>query len=567
MRNVKAVSTLIMVILMLVSAFIGGILSYMFTIPQFIAMPTTTNVAVTGIFFDKDDAHSFKVSILNPSYSPTNVTINRIAVSISGADQLYDIVETTPPLQAGIEIQVGETINVTCTKVFKDGFSIGWGDFVPQFPGQTIIVHVFASGYPAANAQSVLPFVRLNMTDIAFDPDTSFGKFTMTVSNAPLSATDLTIFEILVPSLQITEISPALPLTVPHGQSVFFTCVGNWSDLAKSKTIVTISAFTEQGYSFSATATLPIVNVAIQNATFNENDTDHFNVTVSNTAMQSSYVNVTKISATLDNGTAIDFPFPSLGVETNATRLFTVDWSWKYYRGRSVGLTAFLLQEAQTDMFNVMTPQPIILESLNQDEAFNLQDRTHFSITLQSHLSNVDSVNVTRMKVVETGETIDGPAANPQLPYGPMSPGQSQAFYCSMTDWTNLAGGNLTITVYVVTNQTSQQFTFNFTFTLPKAVLNITTINVMIGGKNLNVTVQNLGYSVWNLTVSEVIIQLGTPTETFTQTFPANQILLHPGETISLICTFNWINYLETTITVTVGTQEGVQATQTFQIP
>jgi len=567
MSNVKAVSTLMIVLLMMISAIIGGIVSYMFTIPNFIATPPTTTVTITGIFFEKDDAHQFTVTVLNPSYSPTNATIDRIAVSIKGADQLYDITQTTPLLQAGIELQPGESMNITCSKVFKDNFDIAWGSFVSQFPGQTVIVHVFASGYPAANAEADLPYVSLVLTNIIFDPAVSFGTFTMTAANDQRSETDLTINEILVPSVDLTETSPALPLTAPHGESVTFTCVGNWSDLAKSRTVLTISAFTDQGYQFSATAILPIVKIAMQNATFDENYTDRFNVTISNFAMQFTYVNVTSISVALDNGTTLDFPFPSLGLETNVTKVFTIDWSWREYRARTVGLTASLLQDAQTDTINATTPPPIILNALNQNETFNLQDRTHFNITLQNHPSSTDSINITRIVVKETGETINGTTANPQLPYGPVSPGQSQAFYCSITDWATYAGGNLTFTVYVVTNKTSQQFTFDFAFTLPKAELNITAINVMIGGKNLNVTVQNLSYSVWNLTVSEVIIQLGTPTETFTQTFPPNQIFLQPGDTASVICTFDWIDYLYEKLTITVVTQEGVQDTQTFQFP
>ena len=61
--NLKAVSTLAIIFLMIISAIIGGLLSYMFTIVLFSSIPEKTTVTITDVYFDKENARSFKISL------------------------------------------------------------------------------------------------------------------------------------------------------------------------------------------------------------------------------------------------------------------------------------------------------------------------------------------------------------------------------------------------------------------------------------------------------------------------------------------------------------------------
>ncbi|MDI6847712.1 MAG: hypothetical protein QMD23_06240 [Candidatus Bathyarchaeia archaeon] len=564
--NIKAASTPTIVLLMIISLIAGGVISYMFTIPLYTEIPEGTTLTITGVYFDKGKAATFKVGVLNPSYSPSDATITRIAVSLKGERQLYDIIETEPSME--IVIPKGKHLNITCSKARKDDFNVTWGRLAGEFAGKTIIVHVFSSDSPAANMEATVPFVKLHITDTDFDPKVSFKMFNVTIMNDADSVINLTINKIMVPGVELKGISPELPQAIVNGTSINFTFNGSWHGLIK--TAITIS--TEEGYIFSKEFELQKVHTIIQNVLFNEDYTDHFNVTVFNFAESANHVNVTKIMCALENGTTIERNYPLEGIAPNSTWTCKFDWNWREYRGKEISVTAYLLQDFETDPFTGTTPSPIVVKILNEKEVFDLKDRVHFNVTLQNHQSSLDAVNVTKIVVKETGEVINGTKANPPLPSDPIEPSQAIPFYCNITDWTDRAGKNLTLTVHTVANETSEEHIFDFVFTLPAAELNITsdntTICTVIGEtRYLNITVQNLGHSIWNLTISKVRIELQNQTEQLEQTFPENQIIVKPGDTAVLLCLFDWEKHQGESIIITVITSEGVEASQTFQIP
>jgi hypothetical protein len=559
-NNIKAVSTLAIILLMIISAIIGGLLSYMFTIPSFTRIPEETTVTITGVYFDRENARSFKISVLNPSYSPTSATVARIALSLKGGSQLYDIVETEPSIENGILIPKGETLNITCLKAQKDSANVPWGRLAGEFAGENITVHVFSPDSPAANIEAYVPFVKLHVTDMDFDSKVSFNRFNITIMNDVNSEINLTINEIMVGGVDLDGMSPGLPRVIAGGESVHFNCNGSWNNLIET----TLSVSTEEGYVFSQELELPRVTTAIQNVIFNENYTDYFNVTVFNSAGSANYVNVTKITCTLENGATIPQNYPSVGITPNSTRTFTFNWIWKEYRGKEINVAACLLQDFKTDTFTMTTPPPVIFNVLNEKEVFDLQDKTHFNITLKNHQSSIEAVNIT--KIVVKGEVINGTKANPNLPYGPIEHNQTKTFYCNV-NWTEYAGENLTLTIHTI-NQTLKEYTFNFTFTLPITELNITSVSHTVTGetKYLNITIENLDYSVSNLTISKVIITLPDQTEPLEQLFPKNQIIVKPGEKVALLFAFDCGKHLNEIITVTVISEEGVEASTSWQV-
>jgi len=562
--NLKAVSTLAIILLMIISAIVGGLLSYMFTIALFTQIPEKTTVAITDVYFDKENARSFKISVLNPSYSPTNATITRIAVSLKGEPQLYDIVTTEPPIENGVVVQKGETLNITCLKAQRDSANVSWGKLAGEFAGENITVNVFSPSSPAANIESSLPFVKLHITDTDFDSKVSFDKFNITTRNDVDSEINLTINAIEVGGVDLTEndILPQLPLTIARGETVRFACNGSWFDVVKP----TITVFTDEGYIFSQELELPRVTAEIQSVIFDEDHTDHFNVTVFNFAESANYVNVTRIVCTLENGTTVEWDYPSVGVARNSTGTFTFDWVWEGYRGKEINATVYFLQDFKTPTFTVTTPPPpplITLTVLNAEEVFDLKDKDHFSVTLQNDLSSIAAINITEIVVKETGEVINGTKANPKLPSDRIEPSQATTFYCNVTDWTEYAGKNLTLIVHAVNvNESLAKYTFEFTFTLPMAELNVTSVvhTAISQTKYLNITIRSFDYSVWNLTISKVIIMLPNQTEPLEQQYPENQIIVKPGDVVVLLCVFDWTDQLNDNITVTVITKEGIEA-------
>ncbi len=565
MLDKKAVSTLVLILLIVISAIIGGLISYMFTIAAFIEVPKGTALTIAGVYLDRENASSFKISVLNPSYSDTNATITRIAISVEARSQLYDISETDPTIENGISIPRGTLLNITCLKVQKDEINVPWGQIAGEFAGQTITIHVFSSDATAANMEATLPFVKLYVTETDFDSTFSFRTFNITIMNNVDSEINLTINGMVIYSNTLTEneTSPTLPQPIAISESIQFTCNADW------RGNTTFKIYTEEGYVFSKDLQLPDVLTAIQNVTFNEDYTDYFNVTVSNYEESANYVNVTKIAGTLENETTIEEDYPSVGMVPNSTETFTFNWTWKEYREKTISLTVYFLQDFETNPFTATTPSSIIVKVLNEKEVFSLKDRTQFNITLQNHPSSLEAINITEIVVKETGEVINGTKADPQLPHGPIAINQLVPFNCSISDWTEDAGENLTLIVHVIANQTLGNYTFEFVFNLVPAELNITDVTcIELGGtKYLDITLENMNYSLWNLTISKVKITLQNQSILSEQTFFKDQIIINANSTAVLLYAYDWITYPPNNIIITVITVEGVEASWQGTVP
>ncbi|MGQ9551136.1 MAG: hypothetical protein ACUVUE_01790 [Candidatus Bathycorpusculaceae bacterium] len=562
MPNKKGASILVFIILLVISAVIAGLITYMFTIAPFIQVPEGAAISITDVYIDRENASSFVIGVLNPSYSPASATITRIAISLKGGSQLYDITQTEPEIGNGIVLSRDMALNITCFAVKRDGKSVKWGEVAGEFAGETITVHVFSPDALAANIERTLPNIKLDLSKADFDPEASFKTFNITVKN-PNSDINLTISEISVPGIDLTEndIAPKLPKTVATNETVHFACNGNWYELENA----TVMVSTKEGYIFSKNFTLKKAYAKIQNVIFDEDDTDHFNVKVSNLAESANYVNVTRISATIENGTIIQRDYSAIGIMPNATSTFKFNWPWREYREKNITVTVHLLQDFETENYTAKTPPPIIIKVLNPNEAFNLKDQEHFNITLQNHPASIEAVNITQIIAKTIGgvmEVINATEAEPRLPYGPVEPGQIVSLYCRINKWTAKAGRNMTLTVYVISTEEMEEYSSDFVFLLPTAEIDITNVThtTVNDTKYLNIAVENSEYSIWNMAISKVIIIFENQYEPLEYTFPKNQLVIKPDSEVFLLCAFDWEARVGERITVTVSTSEGVEA-------
>lgn len=306
--NSRAISTLAVILLIIFAAIVGGIISYAFTISAYVKLPEKTTLVITGFYIDKEDVNSFKISVLNPSYSPTDATIYEIALSLKGETELYYAANTDPPIEYGIVVPVGESINITCSHLRKGGFSILLGEFIGEFAGKTVIVHVFSSDSTASNMEAALPNVKLNIT-ADFNPQISFKNFNITLTNDASSEIDLTIESIAVSNVVVEGSTPdikAQPITVPRNSSLHISFNGSWYGLNKT----TITVFTKQGYIFRKEVELQRVHVEIQNVT----------------------------------------------IAPNSKETITLNWNWDGYSGMKVAVVAYFLENFETEPFNATIP-------------------------------------------------------------------------------------------------------------------------------------------------------------------------------------------------------------------
>lgn len=569
--DVKAVSNLLIIILMITSAIVGGIFSYAFTIAYYTRKPDGTTLVITDVYIDKEDVAQFTIRVLNPSYSPTNATISGIAISLEGETLLYEVVETKPSLEDGITVPIGELKNITCIRIRKDNATFRLGELIGShgWAGKNMIVHVFSPDSVAANTKVTAPYVGLDIVG-KFNSKFSFRKFNITLANSPQSEVDVTISDIIIGGVDAQADRTIKGTALPKGgEPVCFMFDGNWHGVVKASIIV----HTKQGYVFRREVALKNVYATIQEVSFNIEQRDHFNVTVLNFAESAHYANLTLIKCRLDNGTYIpDKPCdPRVGIMPNSTATIKIDWNWTNYRGRNITVVAHFLQNFETAPYTVATPPPITIKILNKTSVFNLKDKEHFHITIQNHASSLEAINVTKIVVKEKGEILTDAKVNPLLPHGPIQRGDSKAFRCifNFADFVRSYGRNLTLTVHVVACTSKKEYPFDFTFVLPVAELNITDINcIETGGlKYLRVTVKNPDYSLWNLTLSKIVVivqDLAVPLEYI---LPKNHTLINIGREAVLLYPFSWQKYSGKNITVIVISDENIGASRVYRIP
>jgi len=564
LRNqVRGTSTIALILLVLISAIIGGIISYAFTIAYYTKIPKETTLAITNVYINPRDIRSFIIEVLNPSYSPSDTNVTRIALSLKNGTQLYDVVEANPSIKNGLRIRKGESVNITCSTIKKDNITITFGEFVSAFPGEAILLHVFAEGSPAANIETLLPYVKLEIT-ADFNPRVSFKKFNITLTNSLRSEVDLTITDLVPGLIAFEEVNPdfkSTPVVLPRNATVCFQFYnGSWHGFTQ----IRLEIYTEQGYTFCKEITMETVYAAIQAVGFDENQTDKFNIKVYNFAESANSVNVKRIECVLENGIKLSFDCDSAEILPNATRVFTFDWNWRDYRGKSVTVVAYFTQDFATPEYRVQTPTPVILKVLNAANAFSLHDKEHFNITILNHASSIETVNITKIMVKETSEILS-------ITDGIINPCDNKTFSCGF-NWTkflNNYGRDLTLTVYATGNKTLKEYAFNFSFTLPVAELNITAIThtSIDNTRYLNLTVRNLNHSVWNLTLSKVTIKVLDSAEALEYLLPKNHVILNVGGEAILLCPFDWQRYIGKNITVILVTEELVEASITYLIP
>ncbi len=569
--DIKAISTLAVIILIVVSAIIGGIISYAFTIAYYAKKPQGTTLTITGVYINKDNVNQFTISVLNPSYSPTDATISRIAISLEGETQLYDVIETEPSIENGIAVAVGESKNITCIKIRKDNANVTLGELIGSFgfAGKTVIIHVFSSDSVAANVETKLPFVQLNL-NVNFNPKISVKRFNVTVTNDPQSAVNVTVKDLEIWGVIDVKVDPNVreqPIIIQKGKSQDFMFNVNWSGVSAT---VPLIVYTEEGYKFKREIELKGFGAYIESVDFSKEDTNHFHITILNSEASASYVNVTKIRCKLDNETYLEQEFNLVGITPNTTETLMFNWNWKEYRDRNVTIVAYFLQDFETAPYTVKTPSPIIVEV--EDRVFDLRNTGQFNITIKNHASSIEAINITQIMIKENGQILNGTTqVDPPLPSELIYPGNNATFKCTF-DWATFLknyGRNLTLTIKVVANKTLKVYANDFSFTLPVAELNITTVDHVEIGKTryLNVTVKNLDYSLWNLTLSKIVIIVQGLTAPLEYAFPKNQMLINVGDKVVLLCPFDWQKYQNRNITVTALTDEHVEATYTYHIP
>jgi hypothetical protein len=273
-RNLKAISKLLLILLLLLATIIGSILSYLLLAGYYlnldIKVPENTTLSVVDVGLTMQNAETFNITVLNPTYSPTEAKITEISVATEN-DEIHTIMNVKPELP--YRLDKGQEQTFVC--------DWNWGDYA----GETLKVIIVAEDGSGAVYEIETATVGLEISSAIFTTSDT-QHFNVTVKNPAASASDLHVTKITVTmengtEVNIREANPTIPRILPIDTSTTFVCSWDWTYYRGMN--ATINVYTSQGYLFHRTETTPKpAQLSITDAIFDPSTLSSFSITVKN---------------------------------------------------------------------------------------------------------------------------------------------------------------------------------------------------------------------------------------------------------------------------------------------
>ena len=568
LKETKAISTFILIILMLCSVIFGALISYLWVMSIYYNMPEdTTLLIVTDAVFPgppTPDLTYFNVTILNPSNSISDVNITAIRLSVEGRDESYDINETEPePLPFLIRRGTRQTFK--CKR--------NWGNFA----GEIVRIEPVAVNASTKSYSYVTPRVKLNLTP-TFDESQSVEYFNLTIENSAESVINLTISEIMINAESINEnVTPPLPYLLSINTTEIFRCNWNWDWRVAGRQNVTVKVTTEEGYeSVYVTNELSGAYLYIDEISFDYTRASYFNLTVSSSEYSTATAMLDKVNLTLPDETTITLnTIPPLNIieipispNQSLPSPIRCLWDWNAYRNETITVSVYTRQGFTTPTMTVITPSAVVWNIT--DVKFDLDYTEHFLVNVTNMGCSLHDINVTKI-LLEENETLIDP------PFAVLTNGTEIMFNCTF-DWKHLRGQDVVLTavtkdglnvsrIVIIPSVELELLGENFVFGDLRDIFPNTTVPIPY----VNITISSSNNSLQNVTLTKIILEIenGTLEIDSTLTYPPlapNGYILKTGETVTVICLWNWVVYLarSQSVKVTVYTAEGFQASRTW---
>jgi hypothetical protein len=281
---------------------------------------------------DFQNPESFTVTVLNPTYSPTEAKIAEILVATED-NRVHKILGINPQLPAILDKGQEETFNCAWN----------WGDYTNEILKIIVIVEDGSGAvYEAETASAALEVTSAVFTTA----DTQ--HFNVTIRNPEASTFDFNVTKITVTmenktEFNVRQITPSIPKLLGVNTYNTFKCTWDWTYYRGMNATVTV--YTSQGYAFHRTDTTPKqAQLTITDARFATSDTNSFNITVKNSENSIAVANLTKVEVLLSDGTTQEVSVQSppelpydLPIGDTVTLKCLFDWSEK--RTETIAIT------------------------------------------------------------------------------------------------------------------------------------------------------------------------------------------------------------------------------------
>jgi hypothetical protein len=339
LRDATGISKIFLILLLVIAFIAGALFSYIYTMgyyaPFEFLLPDKPVFTIQSAEFSKRDTSFFDVTVVNPSYSQSEVNITRIEARTTDDNRIHAITSTVPQLHFLLPQGRSQTFRAYWSWANYTGIKLPYAD-VP------VEIRVFLQDGRGEVFELRRPATNLVISEFKFNQSISVNHFNVTVQNPATSETYVNITALTIEGnfVPTDKVSPGLPYTLKPGDDpVRFECFYNWTKFMNRNATVTVR--THQGYVAQHTALLPkpiILNITqiVFNATIS---TQQFNITVTNYANSSTYVDIDRITVTVGETPVNitqrtpDLPFR---LDTNASVLIACTWDWSTHLGQSV---------------------------------------------------------------------------------------------------------------------------------------------------------------------------------------------------------------------------------------
>lgn len=547
MKEMKAVSTLVVILLILCSLIVGGLLSYMWVISGYYYESSSTDLIITEALFPLEHADYFNLTIMNPSHSSTT-NITGIYIKTEDNMTVQAVTDTSPELLP-IQIERATSKTIKCLK--------NWSPLA----GKSITVHISTADNTGTSKTVTTQSVKLEIvTDM--NPSISSKRFNITVRNLPDSNLNLTLARVLVNQIPVLNATPALPLNLTVGHNVMIGCTYDIENL--DNPVIRVET-TDGYYAELATNVVARLGWYVAEVLFNWTNPEDMNITIFNPDTASTNVTISSIeivygnATSYINGSLTDPPFvPYYRLVRGETVTFGhCTWDWGSYRSQNFTVNVYTPQEFAPATLTGRTPGPVNFEVTDLD--FNLADTGHFTINISDAASSTEAITPAQIRLNSN---------NASFTSQPIPIGNTTQFACTL-DWSSLRGTTATVNVSIANGQY-----FSRDIALPSVDL---TISDAIGFNTttegfvyVNMTITNSALSIRDVTITDIILATPNSTDHINATIPLlapNGYPLAMNTGIAVVCPWYWKDYYNQTLTITVKTAEGFTATKTLPIP
>jgi PKD repeat protein len=316
-----------------------------------------------------------------------------------------------------------------------------------------------------------------------------------------------------------------------------------------------------------------VITVSITNVTFPIDNSAFFDVTVLNPSYSDTDAYITDIALVTSNGDEEIHIIPSEDIQPPTPYLllrgesetFTCNRAWDEFSGRNVHVVVLLQDDSGATFAHTLGYVGLRIIKTDFDPAVTVK---RFNLTIENSFESLIPLNVSQVFIGSSevpAQNITAQDENTTLPHQ-LFPGENKTFTLTWNLWTeDVLGSSHDITVRTLQGYS----TIYRTLILPPPIsLEITdTAFIIPYTDQFNATIHSPlvagGYSVNIDRVSVTIVPQIFNNVTIS---PSTELLLQPGENLTIQCLWNWETHKGQEATVTIHTSQGFYASNTTQI-